>query len=673
MNTWRRFLCLLVCCAALVGFIPARVYAEEPVTEVELVEEISEDAPVMLAAEDDLTWVLDSNGKLTISGTGSMSYEIPWKAYNSQITEVVIGEGVTSISDSAFYECFNLTSVSLPSTLKTIGYSAFYRCQKLPSIRIPAGVTSIYSSAFRTCNAMTGIWVDEANTTYSSDASGVLYNKDKTELILCPRGFSGSYEIPNSVATIQSAAFEDCTELTNVSIPSSVATIGSSAFSDCDSLTSVVIPGSVVGLGSEAFAYCNSLTSVTIESGLVSLGDYAFYGCKVLTDVKLPDTLVSIGESCFYVCDVLTSITIPGKVSHIDYYAFSGCPLTEVRFEGNAPVIESNAFYHYNTTITGYYPAGDATWTAEVLNGSYGATFNWIPYEKEAEEEEETPVYIVAQGSCGANVSWMIMSDGRLIIYGTGAMQFMMRSGAAPWSAYADQITSIEVTAGVESIADNAFTDCSNVTTVSVADTVKSIGAEAFVGCESLETVTFTGDAPEIGENCFEDVSVSIQYPENNTTWTEEVQESFDGDITWVAESCEELGEHNLTTSAIKNTVAATCTQNGFYEEVKSCSACGKEFREIIMIPATNEHSFVNGKCEHCGQISQDWQLGDLDQDGDVDDKDVEYLLWYTLFPETYPLGGIADFDHDGDVDDKDVEYLLWYNLFPEDYPLTFE
>lgn len=331
---------------------------------------------------------------------------------------------------------------------------------------------------------MTGIWVDEDNANYSSDAFGVLYNKDKTELIFCPRGFAGSYEIPSGVTAIMSSAFNGCSGLTDVTIadtvttidghafssctalpgitiPASVATIGYNAFAYCDRFTAITIPGTVVSIGSEVFAYCDKLETVVIEDGLVSIGNWAFENCDALTDVRLPDTLISISGRAFYSCDSLVSIIIPKKVSHIDSYAFSGCPLTEVTFEGNAPVIESNAFpKHYNIDeITAYYPADDDTWTEEIFNGSYGATFDWVPYEPSLTPEDDTLVYIVAQGSCGVNVSWKIMSDGRLVIYGTGSMQFIMRSGAAPWSAYSDQITSIVITTDVSSIADNAFAD----------------------------------------------------------------------------------------------------------------------------------------------------------------------------------------------------------------------
>lgn len=183
--------------------------------------------------------------------------------------------------------------------------------------------------------------------------------------------------------------------------------------------------------------------------------------------------------------------------------------------------------------MTIFYPTGNATWNDEVFAKELGTTVTWIAYEPGLTPDDDTTVYIVAQGSCGANVSWKIMSDGRLVISGTGSMQFMMRSGAAPWSAYADQITSIVIETGVETIADAAFADCANVTKVSVADTVRSIGDEAFTGCESLTDITFSGDAPIIGENCFEEVNATIHYPEDNETWTEEVCKDYGGDVSW--------------------------------------------------------------------------------------------------------------------------------------------
>ena len=168
-----------------------------------------------------------------------------------------------------------------------------------------------------------------------------------------------------------------------------------------------------------------------------------------------------------------------------------------------------------------------------------------------------------------------------------------------PWSAYTEQITSIVVTTGVDSIADNAFAGCSNVTTVSVADTVKTIGNEAFVGCESLETVTFTGDAPEIGENCFEDVDISIQYPEDNATWTEEVQEDFGAQVTWVA--LDKSKAHSYD-----NKVDGICNECGIERAAVETRIVNHMFR--MYNPNTGEHFYTGSTVERDDLIAAGWQ-----------------------------------------------------------------
>ena len=522
--------------------------------------------------------------------------------------------------------------------------------------------------------------MDKANKTYSSDEYGVLFNKDKTELMRCPRAFSGSYAIPEGVMTIGYEAFIYCKGLTGITIANSVATIEYEAFSNCDGLTSVEIPGNVLSLGNSAFYNCDNLVSVTMGNGLVSIGDNAFYNCDALTDVNLPDSLISISCSCFNDCDSLTTITIPKKVSYIDYGAFSYTKqLKEVKFEGNAPVIESDAFYHGNDrTITAYYPEGDATWTEEVFTGSYGSNFVWKSYVPEVDEEEEVPLHIVAQGSCGVNVSWMIMSDGRLIIFGSGSMQFMMRSGSAPWSAYADQITSIQVTSGVESIADNAFSDCTNATTVTVADTVTAIGVEAFAGCENLETITFTGDVPEIGENAFENVEAVIEYPLNNDTWTEAVQESFGEAMTLVPSSC----EHEFNQEVAGSGTVATCVTNGFVIMVCECGATEALILPVDMENHTGNTTLVGAVeavggipgytgdtvCE-CGTVMEygeiipaEYLLGDVTGDGKVTAADYSRLLAHVkkvnLITDEATLKA-ADVTGDGKVTAADYSRLL--------------
>jgi len=212
---------------------------------------------------DNLTWTLDAAGVLVISGTGSMpswtSWDnAPWYAHRDGIYQVVIQDGVTTVGDYAFYNCYRLLSVSLCGSITEIGDYAFYWCSALGSItlpeqlitigaggfemsglygiRIPASVTSIGSGAFGTMESLTAIVVDENNTVYASDDYGVLFNKDKTVLIEAPTIYKNgvyldTYAIPDGVTTILPDAFTDYQSyLQSVTIPVSVTSVDNWSF-----------------------------------------------------------------------------------------------------------------------------------------------------------------------------------------------------------------------------------------------------------------------------------------------------------------------------------------------------------------------------------------------------------------------------------------------------------
>lgn len=242
-----------------------------------------------------VTWSLDDNGTLTISGSGKIEdyrsdIDQPWYSNRSDITSVVIEPGVTSIGSLAFYKCSNLTSITIPSGLTSIGEMAFFNCSALTSVTIPNGVisignfafgsctglksitipssvTSIENNIFQDCTGLTNITVDSSNPSFCSE-SGVLFNKDKTTLIYYPLGKTGSYTIPDGVTAIGDYAFYYCSGLTSVTIPSSVTSIGESAFQHCTGLTSITIPNSVTSIVNLAFWDCDSLTIVYIPSGV---------------------------------------------------------------------------------------------------------------------------------------------------------------------------------------------------------------------------------------------------------------------------------------------------------------------------------------------------------------------------------------------------------------------
>lgn len=283
---------------------------------------------------------------------------------NELLTSLEIPNEVTSIGDYTFYGCSGLTEINMPSNLTHIGVSAFVGCDnivtaKIPtaaisslpksklqsvvinggdqivngafvdctnlvSVDIPSSVTLIGSTAFSGCAKLGSIRID-ANNAYYTSVDGILYDKQKTEIILIPKAIVGAVAIPNGVQSISGNAFSDCIGLTSVEIPSSVMTVGEDAFSGCDNLTVVNITDIASWCGvAFANAQANPLTlahnlyidnvpatSLVISDEVTSICDYAFYGCSGVTSLTIPSNIASIGTESFEGCDNITSVTSP--------------------------------------------------------------------------------------------------------------------------------------------------------------------------------------------------------------------------------------------------------------------------------------------------------------------------------------------------------------------------
>ena len=274
-----------------------------------------------------LTWKLDRNGLLTISGTGAMNslnYKPPeaWLVYGPLIRSVVIENGITNIGENAFYGCYNLTSVSIPNSVTSIDGSAF--CQSgITGIDIPSSVTSIAGGAFQACSYLTSI------------------------------------VIPSGVPTISGFTFEYCNNLKMISIPSSVTSVSTGAFFGCESLTDVYYEGTetqwnAIDIYQHGYWDNLSLTNASLHCGV---------HIPSMPDLVLPASLTEIEKEAF-AGGAFTYVKLPENLEWIDSRAFANCPnLAYIYISDFTMDIAYDAFY------------GDSGLTILGSDGSYAEDY----------------------------------------------------------------------------------------------------------------------------------------------------------------------------------------------------------------------------------------------------------------------------------------------------------
>lgn len=284
---------------------------------------------------ENLTWTLDKEGLLIISGTGEMEDSDYFRGTfnrNSQIKKVIVEEGVTSIGESAFYDCENLQEVIISDSVVTIGVEAFGECLSLQDVNIPESVRSIEDLAFRSCTSLKSVVIPDSVTEIGDSAFTGCTNLKNIKL---PSGLKEidflagctsleQIEIPDSVTSIGYESFSNCDSLKNIVIPDSVTSIDDRAFTNCDSLESVVLSKNITKINKDTFLGCHSLKSITIPDGVTTIEPYAFYDCKALSNIELPDSVTMIGSFAFSTLgSSLNRVTIPKSVTSIGRQAFS--------------------------------------------------------------------------------------------------------------------------------------------------------------------------------------------------------------------------------------------------------------------------------------------------------------------------------------------------------------
>ena len=566
---------------------------------------------------DNLTWTIDNNEVLTISGTGRIpdyndpssggNNTAPWYGYAYQIKKVVLGSGVQNIGNNAFAGCYGMTDITIPD-----------------------GVTSIGDSAFDWCSALTEI------------------------------------SIPGTVSSIGDSAFYGCSALTEISIPGTVSSIGDSVFSGCSALTEISIPDTVSSIGDSAFSRCSALTEISIPSTVSNIGSYAFSGCA-LREVEIPQGITSIQTRTFQYCTKLTKITIPDSVTSVEICAFDNCPVlktvyyggTEAQWEGmyvdnyagnNSALLDATLYFEmqYQRIAAGSC-GGNLRWSLMEdgvlkITGSgampdYSDASN-APWHRYGSRIKEVRV--------GANVTKI----GENAFRRTGVQKVVFcaketGSTDAPLVlgdycfAYCDFLNEIQFGNRVIVPGDSVFVSCSGLTGVTVPGTVKldksfngeGCGYGMFSQCPNLTkaTVECSYVGPYFFEGCYKLTEVRFTDPDvqfyslDNDNYGHPFHANYPRqmNVTVYGYTCSKVhtlvqangagvnltfqslpGDSTEHTIVVQPAVEATCTSTGLTAG-KYCSKCQYVFTVRQKTPK-KAHSIVpvsekQATCEEVG------------------------------------------------------------------------
>lgn len=333
------------------------------------------------ASESGITEIILPDSVVSIGGSAFLNYKT--------LEQIVLPDSLKIIGDDAFWGCESLKTITIPENIDYIGGRAFYGCSSLENISLPDKGIEIHLDAFYDTDYYTNTsnWTNEClyignhmvdfnlteteeikiregtksivfsdlnyknpkiyipasvekishgltylksievseNNPYFSSLDGVLFNKQKTKLIVYPSyKNSESYTVPESVTEIDNSAFAGCASLQKINLPEGLEIIGEGAFANSD-IASVVVPKSVESILRDTFSCCEKLKSVTIQQGVYKIEIGAFSGCASLESISLPDSIEYIAPYVFQDCAALKSIKIPENVDQISCGCFSFC------------------------------------------------------------------------------------------------------------------------------------------------------------------------------------------------------------------------------------------------------------------------------------------------------------------------------------------------------------
>lgn len=430
------------------------------------------------------------------------------------LVSIAIHKNITEIGNGAFNACSGLASINIPKSVTKIGNYAFYACSNLTSITIHKNVESIGTGAFAGCTALADLDVDRGNPVYRVE-DGILYDKGKTHLLGCIGSKSGSYVVPSTVMTLDNAAFAGCTQITSVEFPNTIENIGDSLFMGCSSLTTMRIPYTVQHIGSYAFAN-SGLSSIEISNRVLDVGNYAFSNCNDLALVIM-HCATKKGKNIFADCPRFDLIEIgnPANLMIVNGLHY------DVNFDKKeAIVLKSDKPYSGDVVIPETFTFKDTQYkitaiAEEAFNGCDKLTSITIPrYVKTMglaafnDCEALTAVHISDLAAwCEIDFKPCDYDECTAITNPLNYAHKLYLNGKL--------VQELVIPESVTRVSQMAFEECTSLTSVTIPNTVTSIGHGAFSGCTGLKSIVVPNSIKTIDDYTFSCCSnlTSVEIP----------------------------------------------------------------------------------------------------------------------------------------------------------------
>ena len=562
------------------------------------------------------------------------------------------GEGIEEIPNNFISNC-GITNIAFPDGVKTIHSLCLVDCDSLQNVTVPESVETIGYDFVSECNNIDTIYFNAHNIT-SQNSSTIIENcgniaNPKMKVIL------GS-----NVATVPPHFIKNC-GITEFVYPEGVTTINAYSLAECPSLQSVVIPSTVQTIDCKIISDCDNLSAIHYNAKRaerpIASSHYIFDNCGNTSDSKLKIMLggsITSVPACFIRNCAITEFIYPEGVTEINENSLVNCPsLQYIAIPSSLQAVSDTIVKNCENLSVIDYSATNATWTKTTTAYLFYNCGNTSGLEVNlADNIEKLPNDFMY--NCGVIV----------VEFPTSITEIPARAFYA-----CVNLNEVFIPNSVTSIGRNAFNKAA-LTRIVIPNSVTTIGDSAFSNCQKLTEIIMPDSVTYVGYNAFDNCNIAkLVVAEGSQNVTKEML----------------VGEETLlevvipgSVSIIEKNAFDDCSNQISIEFKGDAPAMNeKAFYKITAVayyPANNATWTEEVMQDYGGNITwipyEVYEPGDLDGVEGVDNRDVEYLLWYTLFPEDYPLPQAADFDSDGCVDNKDVEYLLWHTLFPEDYPL---